>query len=104
MADETITTRQNLSLHWAYLEFAIRASVSKLAIRNPPSIPVSKNVIEAIRYSYDFMDASTEFAYQIIKDGPDGDTRPDNWLTRYIDRNWKALSLADKMGFLSFSR
>lgn len=104
MARITTTTLQNLTLHWAYLEFAIRASASKLSSRKPPSIPVSRNIIEAIRYSYDFVDAATEFVYQIVKDGPDADSRPDNWLTRYIDRSWNGLGLADKMGFLSFSR
>ena len=100
----TTTTLQNTTLHWAYLEFAMRASASKPSGTKPPSIPVSRNIIEAIRYSYDFLDAATEFLYTIVRDGPDGDSRPDNWLTRYVDRSWNKLSLADKIGFLGFSR
>jgi hypothetical protein len=61
-------------------------------------------VIEAIRYSYDFLDAAAEFAYAIVKDGPDGDSRPNSWLTRYVDRQWKSLSLCERLGFLSFTK
>ncbi len=100
----TGTHRRNCTLHWAYLEFAIRASTSRLSKAMPPSIPASKNLIEAIRYSYDFVDAAAEFAYQLTKGDPDGDPRPDNWLRRYVDRQWTSFSLADKLGILSFSR
>jgi hypothetical protein len=100
----TVTSRQNETLHWAYLEFAIRSSRARLSQRKPPSIPTSRNVIEAIRYSYDFLDAAAEFAYAIVKDGPDGDSRPDSWLTRYVDRRWNSLSLSERLGFLSFTK
>lgn len=99
----TGSSLKNCTLHWAYLEFAIRSSTAKVSPTQPPSIPVSRNIIEAIRYSYDFLDAAAEFAYQLVKDGYRGDLRPDNWLTRYMDRTWNHLSLSDKLGFLSFS-
>jgi hypothetical protein len=99
----TTTSVENCTLHWAYLEFAIRSSAARASKKKPPSIPVSRNVIEAIRYSYDFLDAAAEFAYARVKDGPDGDLRADNWLRRYVDRNWPSLSLGDRLGFISFS-
>jgi len=61
-------------------------------------------VIEAIRYSYDFIDAAAEFAYAIVKDGPDGDSRPNSWLTRHMDRQWNSLRLSERLGFLSFTK
>ncbi len=100
----TVRSRESYTLHWAYLEFAIRSSTAKMSKQKARSIPASRNVIEAIRYSYDFLDAAAEFAYQIVRDGPDSDSRPDTWLTRYVDRKWKSLKLADKLGFLSFLR
>jgi hypothetical protein len=60
--------------------------------------------MEAIRYSFDFLDAAAEFAYQVVRNGPHGDSRTDSWLTRYMDRHWTELSLADRLGFLSFVR
>jgi hypothetical protein len=75
-----------------------------MSSKTPPSVPVSRNVIEAIRYSYDFLDAAAEFAYNVVKNGLQPDSRPDNWLTRYMDRNWREFSLADKLGILSFSQ
>jgi hypothetical protein len=78
------------------------ASLKPRAAR-PWEAQVSRNIIEAIRYSFDFIDAATEYAYALMKGGPDGDTRPDNWLKRYIDRKWsKGLDLSDKLGLLSF--
>src|ERR1700730_12245524 len=98
------TSLQNRTLHWAYLEFDIRSSTAKTSPKKGPSIPASRNVIEAIRYSYDFLGAAAEFAYQLVKDGPLGDSRTANWLRRYMDREWTKLYLSDKLGFLSFSR
>lgn len=66
--DVTSTSLRNCTLHWAYLEFAIRASKARSVVRKPSHIPVGRNIIEAIRYSYDFLDASTEFVYQMVKD------------------------------------
>jgi len=99
-----ITTqhRQNCTLHWAYLDFAIQSSRASLARVRPPSIPASRNLIEAIRSSYDFIDAAAEFAYVLVTDGADGDSRPDSWL-RYADRQWPSVSLSDKLGLLSYS-
>ena len=99
----TSTSFKNTSLHSAYLEFAIRSACAKSPTKRSWSIPVSRNVVEAIRYSYDFIDAACEYTYQVFKSGPNGDTRPTNWLTRYIDRQWTALSLADKLGFVAFT-
>lgn len=96
------TSTSNISLHSAYLGFAIQAAAVKPRAGRPCDIPVSRNIVEAIRYSFDFIDASAEYAYQLLKSGPDGDTRPDNWLRHYIDREWTKLSLADKLGLLSF--
>jgi hypothetical protein len=87
------TSLQNRTLHWAYLEFAIRSSTAKTSPKKGPSIPASRNVIEAIRYSYDFLGAAAEFAYQLVKDGPLGDSRTANWLRRYMDREWTKLYL-----------
>jgi hypothetical protein len=94
--------RSNCTLHWAYLEFAIRSSRAVASAVRPPSIPASRNVIEAIRYSYDFIDAAAEFAYVLVKDSADGDLRPGNWLRGYVDRHWPSSSLAEKLGFLAF--
>ena len=103
-AGVTVTSRQNETLHWAYLEFAIRSSRAKVSQRKPPSMPASRSVIEAIRYSYDFLDAAAEFAYALVNGGPDGDSRPDNWLTRYMDRQWKSFPLSERLGFLAFTK
>ena len=98
----TVTSRQNETLHWAYLEFAIRSARSPLRPTRPPSQPASRNVIEAIRYSYDFIDAATEFAHAIVVDDIDGSACPDNWLSRFMTRSWPSLSLSDKLGLVSF--
>ena len=104
IAPITVSGRVNTTLHWAYLEFAIRSSVATPSGKRPPSIPVSRNIVEAIRYSYDFLDAAAEFSYHLARDGAAGDQRPNQWLSGYMDRTWTKFSLADKLGFLSFSR
>ena len=96
------TSTSNISLHSNYLGFAIQAAAVKPYAERPFGVPVSRSIIDAIRYSFDFIDASAEYAYQLLKSSPDGDPRPDNWLKRYIDREWKNLAISDKLGFLSF--
>jgi hypothetical protein len=96
------TSTSNVSLHSNYLGFAVQAAAVKPYSRRPINIPVSRSIIDAIRYSFDSIDASAEYAYQLMKGGPKGDTRPDNWLKRYIDREWNNLRLADRLGLLSF--
>ena len=98
------TSTSNISLHSNYLGFAVQAADVKPYAKRPVGVPVSRSIIDAIRYSFDFIDASAEYAYQLVKSGPDGDTRPDNWLRRYIDREWKALRISDRIGLLSFFR
>ena len=96
------TSTSNISLHSNYLGFAVQAAEVKPHAKRPFGVPVSRSIIDAIRYSFDFIDASGEFAYQLMKSGPDGDPRPDNWLRRYIDREWKSLRISDRLGLLSF--
>jgi hypothetical protein len=100
----TGTSISNISLHSAYLGFAIRAAAVKTSQKRAQGIPVDRNIIEAIRYSYDFIDASAEYTYQLMKGGLSGDSRPQNWLTNYMDRRWNDLGLSDKLGLLSFIR
>ena len=92
------TSISNISLHSTYLGFAIRAAALKPSEKRVPGVPVSRNIIEAIRYSCDSIDAASEYAYQLMKGGYSGDSRPQNWLTRYMDRQWKDMALADKLG------
>lgn len=99
----TTTSSESDTLHWAYLEFAIRASRARLSRTNPRVLPVPRNVVEAIRYAYDFIDAAAEFAY-VTRGGIDGDLMPKNWLTGYMDRKWNGLSLAEKLGMLTFAK
>src|ERR1700694_851443 len=87
------TSTSNLSLHSNYLGFAVQAAAVKPYARRPFGVPVSRSIIDSIRYSCDFIDASSEYAYQLMKGGPNGDTRTDNWLKRYIDREWKNFHL-----------
>ena len=94
------TSTSNISRHSNYLGFAVQAAAVRPYANRPFGIPVSRSIIDAIRYSFDFVDASAEYAYQLMKGGPDGDTRPDNWLRRYIDREWKNLRLSDRLGLL----
>jgi hypothetical protein len=96
------TSTSNISLHSNYLGFAVQAAEVKPYAKRPFGVPVSRSIVDAIRYSFDSIDASAEYAYQLMKGGPDGDTRPDNWLRRYIDREWKNLPVSDKLGLLSF--
>lgn len=103
-ADVTVTGRANTTLHWAYLEFAIRSVAAKTTGKKPPSIPVSRNIVEAIRYSYDFLDAAAEFGFHIATGGSDGDVTMNKWVTGYMDRNWTACSLSDKLCFLGVSK
>src|ERR1019366_10508648 len=96
------TSTSNISLHSNYLGFAVQAAAVKPYPKRPFGVPVSRSIIDAIRFSFDFIDASAEYAYQLKKSGPNGDTRTDNWLRRYIDREWIGLNLSDKLGLLSF--
>jgi hypothetical protein len=96
------TSTSNISLHSNYLGFAVQAAEVKPYATRPFGVPVSRSIIDAIRYSIDFIDASGEYAYQLMKGGPNGDTRPDNWLRRYIDREWRTLPISDRLGLLSF--
>jgi hypothetical protein len=97
------TSTRNTSLHSNYLGFAVQASEVRPFSNHPVGVPVSRSVVDAIRYSFDSIDASAEYAYQLSKGGPNGDTRPKNWLTRYIDREWNELRLSDRLGIVSFS-
>jgi hypothetical protein len=99
----TVTVRQNCTLHWAYLEFAIRAAAAKTSLKSKPSIPVSRNIVEAIRYSYDFLDAAAEFIHELQLGGQIKNSGQESWLTNYMNRGWNGLSLSDKLGLLSFS-
>ena len=96
------SSKINISLHSDYLAFAIKAAALKPRASRPLSgLSVSRNVVEAIRYSYDFIEASGEYLYWLTKSGPDGDPRADTWLRRYIDRGWNGFTISDKLGLLS---
>lgn len=99
----TATVRQNCTLHWAYLEFAIRSAAAKTSAKNKPSIPVSRNIIEAVRYSYDFLDAAAEFIHELYTGAQLKNCGHRNSLASYMNRAWNGLSLSDKLGLLSFS-
>lgn len=87
------------SLHRSYLAFAIRAARQRAARRRYGE-PVGRHIVEAIRYSFDFIDASAEYAYHLLGDGP----RFDTWLGRYVARTWKTVGLSDRLGLLSYTR
>ena len=51
-----------MSLHSAYLTFAIQSADVRSRASRRLGIPVERNIIEAIRYSFDFIDAAAEYA------------------------------------------
>ena len=98
-----VTSVEKHSLHWAYLEFAIQSSrVGRLGKRHP-IIPIPRQIVEAIRYSYDFIDAAADYAHELAV-ALDRSERRDTWLARYTARNWTSLKVPDKLGLLAFRR
>ncbi len=92
------------SLHSDYLQFAI---ISLKACREDENTTtagafVNRNVIEAIRYSYDCLEASIEYVFNMGSIRQLRITIPDNWLSRYMDRKWGNFSLSDRIGMLTF--
>lgn len=90
------------SVHSDYLQFAIlafRACRDKTATPIAP-IHLDRDVVDSIRYSYDCFESAVEFVYHMGQLKQLDVSVPENWLTRYIGRNWGNLSLSDRAGIL----
>ncbi len=98
---------QWLSLHTDYLQFAYeshRASqIAGASTAIEPFSFVKRSVIETIRYSFDCLDATLNFVYEMgrLKQLPV--QAPDTWLTRHMERNWSGMSVAERIGMLTYA-
>ena len=93
------------SIHTDYLGFAVSAYRIR---QEKPSTPIAginlhRHAIDTIRYSYDCFEASAEFVYHMGHLKQLHISVPSNWLTRYIERNWRNLSLSDRIGILTYT-
>ena len=72
----------------------------------PPEINgfrVYQEVVDAVRYSYDCLEATAEFVYNSGKREELPASIPSSWLTRYLDRKWQGLNLSDKLGLMAYA-
>lgn len=93
------------SIHSDYLRFAVlsvRACEQGTADSTAHTY-VNRNVIEAIRYSYDCFESSVEFIFHMGCLNQLPVTLNDNWLSRYTKREWDNLSLSNRIGILTFA-
>jgi len=97
--------REWQSPHWYYLKFAVESA--ELCRTESPTLPNASNMnrvaIEAVRYAFDTLDAATEFIHLLGLQSQLRFTPPDNWLTRYCEREWKAFSVGERIGILTFA-
>lgn len=102
---EIETKREHRSMHQDYLLFAWHSLLDCSGDKVNPitSAYVNRPAIEAIRYSYDCLDASINFVLEQGKLNQLPITIRDNWLSRFLDRKWIELSLSDRIGILSFA-
>lgn len=91
------------SIHFDYLEFALRALEESRTWSQPSdqALGVCRPAIEAVRYSYDVLDAAAEFTFHMGSDRQLRLKPSDTWLTRYVGRKWSGLSLSDRLGLLA---
>lgn len=92
------------SIHTDYLGFAVSAyrDCQEKALAKTADMNLHHHAIDTIRYSYDCFESSVEFVYHMGRLKQLRISVPSNWLTRYIERNWKNLSLSDRIGFLAY--
>lgn len=99
-----ITEQSFRSIHTAYLRFAILSlracDQSRHELR---TTYINRNAIEAIRYSYDCLEASAEFIFLLGQQKQLPIEISENWLSRSLHRKWANLSLSDKFGMLAFA-
>lgn len=93
------------SIHSAYLRFAVFSVRACDQSETDPSnyVYVNRHAIEAIRYSYDCLEASVEFVFHIGCLNQLPVTINDNWLSGHVGRKWRSLSLGDRLGMLTFA-
>jgi len=99
------TVREHRSIHQDYLLFAWLSLRDCSNARADPitSAYVNRPAIEAIRYSYDCLDASINFVFHLGKLKQLPITIRESWLSRFVYRKWEDLSLSDRIGILSFA-
>jgi len=92
------------SVHTDYLRFAYLSFQECKTEGAKSSFPyINRNAIETIRYSFDCLEASIKFTFVMGSHKQLPITIPENWLTRYMCRQWSTLSLSDSLGLLSFA-
>ncbi len=98
------------SLHQDYLQFALDSVRAVPTTRGPVTVrgplnrvEVNRHVLEAVRYSYDALEASVSFVFRVIEAKERGLSFNDTWLKRYVERKRRALSLGDKLGLISIA-
>lgn len=101
---EIKTEREHRSIHQDYLLFAWHSlrDCSNDKVNPKTSAYINRPAIEAIRYSYDCLDASINFVFHLGKLKQLHITIEENWLSRFLCRKWDDLSLSDRIGILSF--
>jgi hypothetical protein len=88
-----------VSIHSYYLEFAYQ---SYRACTQAPISGLVRPAVEAIRYAYDCIEASTEFIYHMGRLQQLPHSIQSNWLSRHIQRKWTGLTLVDRISLLSY--
>lgn len=92
------------SIHTDYLGFTVVAYRTCQEKSPVPTtgINLHRHAIDAIRYSYDCLESAAEFVYHMGRLKQLRISIPVNWLTRYVERNWKNFSLSDRIGILTY--
>lgn len=103
--EEVTTERAWQSVHSDYLRFAMLSvrACEEGENASTTSVYVNRHVIEAIRYSYDCLEASVEFVFHMGRLNQLPIRLSENWLSRHMSRKWRSLSLSDRLGMLAFA-
>lgn len=109
MGEQRVVTEWR-SLHQDYLQFAFdsvlaaQASTSPTAVQSPlDRVAVNRSALEAVRYSYDALEASVEFVFHRIRTGQTHLAPDDTWLKRFLRRKFRGSGLADRLGLISWA-
>ena len=91
------------SIHTHYIDFALlslkNAKPRDAGIADP--IHFDRGTVEAIRYSYDAIEASIEFTYSMGKTAQLREPIGESWLSRYLDRRWKSAPNSEKLPLMA---
>lgn len=107
---ERRVVREWRSLHQDYLQFAFdsvracRRAVPSTQVRTPLGrVAINRYALEAVRYSYDALEASVNFVFHATRLGQTHVVFDDTWLKRFLKRKFHNLGMSDKLGLISWA-